>query len=435
VDSGIQSCAKRFRDVLLMGMYAYILPGGAKIDADRVVDAVLAESEYPQTYLDTELGALIEIPSEDSLGRWVREIGATKRYFVIEHFTDDDRDKFARYFIDTILTDMDSRSAPGARDALVRGGWRAMEDFLEKNTDGWIHGWDQHIADEAWESVHDWLTKNPHVHIKAEFEGCGDCAACELIRTGNGSDRKKLIQAMDTETVMQNVARQLESRAKEDLVVSSEVLTFKISLNDCIPRVWRRIEVPVSYTFFDLHCAIQDAMGWSDSHLHAFRVDTRGQSKARRNGGRGEFITIEFPDPESNDQHGSREWYDERTERIADWFGSRMTQCVYDYDFGDSWDHSVLFEGKSSSQSGVTYPRCIAGKNACPPDDCGGVGGYDDLQKIMKDPAHEEHADMLEWLCIEDAGEFDPKHFDPAEVEFQDPTERLKEYENGFGIS
>ena len=416
-----------------MVMYAYILSSGAKIDADRVVDAVLVENDYPQTYLDTELGALIEIPSEDSLGRWVKEIGATKRYFVIERFTDDDRNKSARYFIDTILTDMDPRSAPRARDALVHGGWRAMKDFLEKNTDGWIHGWDQYIADEAWEYVHEWLTKNPHVHIKAKFEGCGDCTACELIRKGEGGDRKKLTKAMDTETVMQNVARQLESRVKGALITSPGVFTFKITLNDCTPRVWRRIEVPAIYTFFDLHCAIQDVMGWTDSHLHAFRVDTRGQSKAKRKGGRGSVITIEFPGPEGRDEYAD-ECYDERKEHIAEWFGTRMTQCVYEYDFGDSWDHIVLFEGKSPCQSGVTYPRCIAGKNACPPDDCGGVGGYDDLQKIMKNPDHKEHADMLDWLCLESAEEFDPKHFDISEVEFQDPAERLKEYENGFGV-
>lgn len=410
-------------------MYEYILPSGAKIDAERIVDAVLMENEYPQVYLDTELGALIEIPSRDGLRRWIEEIGETRRYFVIEHFNDADRNAFARYFIDSILTDMDSHSAPGARNALVRGGWREMEDFLENKTDGWIHGWDQYLSDEAWESVHEWLTNNPHVHIKAEFEGCGNCAACELIRKGEGGDHTKLIKAFETENIMQHAAQQLESRAREQISTPSEIFLFKITLNDSTPRVWRRIEVPATYTFFDLHCAIQDAMGWTDSHLHAFRLDTRSQSKSKRGDKQGTIITIEFPNPE-----GDAECYDERTEHIADWFGKRMTQCVYEYDFGDGWGHTVLFEKKMSSEPGVEYPRCTAGKNACPPEDCGGVGGYDDLQKVIKTPSHEEHEDMLEWLCIEDAEEFDPKHFDPAEIEFQDPVERLKECERGFGI-
>lgn len=415
-------------------MYEYILPSGAKIDADRVVDAVLMESEYPQVYLDTELGALVEIPSRDGLKRWIEEIGATKRYFVIERFTDADRDKFARYFIKTLLADMAPSSVPEAERALVRGGWRAMEDFLENSTDGWIHGWDQYLSDEAWEYVHEWLTENPHIHIKAEFEGCGNCAACELIRRGEGGDRAKLMKAFETEKVMQHVARQLESRSKEPTSNPPEVFVFKITLNESAPRVWRRIEVPATYTFFDLHCAIQDAMSWTDSHLHAFRLNTRSQSKSKRVSERGTVITIEFPNPEGNNEY-SDECYDERVERIADWFGKRMAQCVYDYDFDDSWTHTILFEKKAPYELEVKYPRCTAGKNACPPEDCGGVGGYEELQKIMKDSRHEEHADMLKWLCIESAEEFDPKHFDLAEIQFQDPAKRLREYEQGFGVN
>ena len=329
---------------------------------------------------------------------------------------------------------MEPSAVIGAENAMAQGGWRAVEDFFEESTDGWIHGWDQYLADEAWESVHEWLTNNPYVAIKAEFEGCGNCAACELIRKGEGGDRTKLIKALETENVMQHVAQQLESRSKELTSNPQEVFVFKITLNESKPRVWRRIEVPATYTFFDLHCAIQDAMGWTDSHLHAFRLDTRSQSKSNRGSKQGTIITIEFPNSEGKDEY-SDECYDERVERIADWFGKRMTQCVYDYDFGDSWTHTVLLEKKTECESGATYPRCTAGKNACPPEDCGGVGGYDDLQEIMKDPTHEEHADMLEWLCIEDAEEFDPKHFDPAEIEFQNPTERLKEYEQGFGAN
>ena len=82
---------------------------------------------------------------------------------------------------------------------------------------------------------------------------------------------------------------------------SSMVFVFKTTLNYCTPRVWRRIAVPRGYTFFDLHCAIQDAMGWADSHLHTFRVDTQRQPKSKRAGrDRGEIISIEFPNPEAD---------------------------------------------------------------------------------------------------------------------------------------
>src|SRR3989338_6604054 len=211
------------------------------------------------------------------------------------------------------------------------------------------------------------------------------------------------------------------------------VFVFKIKLNDCTPRVWRRIEVPATHTFFDLHCAIQDAMGWNDSHLHAFRIDTRSQSTSKRKGARGELITIEFPNSEVDDEH-SDECYDERKERIADWFGARMTQCVYEYDFGDSWAHTVLFEGQSPSETGVVYPRCTAGKNACPPDDCGGMGGYEHLKKVLKNPKHPDHDDMVDWLCIDNASDFDPAEFSPREVVFQNPKVVLRNYKRGFGV-
>lgn len=209
-------------------------------------------------------------------------------------------------------------------------------------------------------------------------------------------------------------------------------MAFKITLNDSTPRVWRRILVPASYSFFDLHCAIQNAMGWTDGHLHAFRIDTRSQPKEKRKGARSEYISIEYPNPEADDFGFDRDARDERKERIADWFEKRIQQCVYEYDFGDGWDHTVLFEGETPCEPDAVYPQCTGGKNACPPEDCGGVGGYDDLQSVLKNPNHEEYEDMREWLLLDEDEEFDPKHFDLSEIEFEDPEERLKEYEEHF---
>ena len=142
------------------------------------------------------------------------------------------------------------------------------------------------------------------------------------------------------------------------------ILQFKITLNESSPRVWRRILVPADYTFFDLHCAIQDAMGWAGGHLHAFYVS---QQKGR------EWITIEFPNPERDDSFGFEKARDERKERIADYFGTMVKQCKYSYDFGDSWDHTIVFERAISAGYGAKYPQCVAGAAACPPEDCGGV--------------------------------------------------------------
>ncbi len=204
---------------------------------------------------------------------------------------------------------------------------------------------------------------------------------------------------------------------------SEKILQFKVVLNDSVPRIWRRIVVPADYTFFALHCAIQNAMGWTDSHLHAFRVgERRGRDR----------ITIQFPDPEMEDWGGDTR--DERKEHVSDYFGKTIKQCVYDYDFGDSWEHTILLERELPHDPKAVYPQCTGGENACPPEDCGGVWGYENLQKILKDPKHKEHADMLEWLCIDDPEEFNPHEFNPAEIEFENPKQRLKEWNKGFGV-
>lgn len=206
--------------------------------------------------------------------------------------------------------------------------------------------------------------------------------------------------------------------------IETSCLQLKISLNDFKPLIWRKIIVPSDCSFFNLHVAIQDAMGWSDSHLHAFYISEQQGEKR---------ITIEFPNPEAND-FGGINALDERKERIADYFGKTIKQCVYCYDFGDNWDHTVLFEGTVPRKPGSVYPQCTAGKRACPPDDCGGVWGYQDLLEILKNPKHAEHKNMLDWLAIESPDEFDAESFEPREVVFRNSKKVLKAYEKGFGI-
>lgn len=202
------------------------------------------------------------------------------------------------------------------------------------------------------------------------------------------------------------------------------VLQFKITLNDSVPRVWRRILVPSNYTFFDLHCAIQCAMGWFGGHLHAFYIgERRGRDR----------ITIESPNPEGDDPYRG-DTRDERREKTADYFGKIVKQCVYCYDFGDNWDHTILLERILPREIRTKYPQCTAGKNACPPEDCGGVWGYKRLRDILKNPQHSEHTDMMDWLGIDDPQDFDPHAFDLAKVVFEDPKKRLVEWNRGFGI-
>ena len=204
-----------------------------------------------------------------------------------------------------------------------------------------------------------------------------------------------------------------------------KVFQFKISLDDSSPQVWRRILISKDATFFDLHVAIQDSMGWYDSHLHGFRVYSKDRNIAP--------TIIQFPNPEDDD-FGEREVSDERFEKISKYFGVTIKRCKYEYDFGDGWVHTILFEKELPSEHNVKYPKCIAGKNACPFEDCGGVWGYEEKLKILKNPKHPEYKDMLEWLGIDNPSEIDSTKFDLSEIEFRDTKKVLKEHERGFGV-
>lgn len=206
---------------------------------------------------------------------------------------------------------------------------------------------------------------------------------------------------------------------------NQKIYQLKITLDHSCPRVWRRILIPSDSTFFDLHVAIQDAIGWMDSHLHAFYIAQKGTLRP---------ILIEFPNPENNPLYGDKS-LDERVEKIDDHLGVTVKQCKYCYDFGDSWDHTILLERELPRDPSLLYPQCVAGVNACPPEDCGGVWGYRNVQAILKNPRHAEHKDMLDWLLLNSASEFDPTSFDPCNIEFENTRLRLKEYEKGFDIA
>ncbi|ACR78816.1 plasmid pRiA4b ORF-3 family protein [Kosmotoga olearia] len=188
----------------------------------------------------------------------------------------------------------------------------------------------------------------------------------------------------------------------------NRVYQFKITLKGIKPPIWRRIQVPETYTFWDLHVAIQDAMGWLDYHLHEFEII---------NPSTGLKVNIGIPDEDFG-----RDVLPGWKQKIADYFSMENPKANYTYDFGDNWEHKIELEKILPREKGVTYPVCIKGKRACPPEDCGGVWGYEELLEAIKDPAHERHEELLEWL----GEDFDPEHFDVNEVSFDDPNKRLK---------
>lgn len=178
---------------------------------------------------------------------------------------------------------------------------------------------------------------------------------------------------------------------------------LKITLKDTKPAIWRRILIPGDMTFRDLHETIQVAMGWFECHLHQFFTEKQHGLYM------GGCITdTQLPD----DIEPFEDAAEERDVKLCDRLKEVGDRCGYEYDFGDGWQHEVLLEKISESEKSVEYPICIGGKRQCPPEDCGGTGGYYHLLEILADPKHKEHEDMLEWLGLENADEYDPEEFD-----------------------
>lgn len=189
-----------------------------------------------------------------------------------------------------------------------------------------------------------------------------------------------------------------------------QIYQFKITLKDIEPPIWRRIHVPETYTFWDLHVAIQDVMGWLDYHLHEFEMIHPAT---------GMTVNIGIPDEDFDlDTEILPGW----KQKIADYFSIENSKAEYIYDFGDNWIHEIKLEKILPQERGIKYPLCIDGKRACPPEDCGGTWGYENFLKIIMDPRHERYEELLEWV----GGEFDPEHFDVREVHFDNPKKRLK---------
>jgi hypothetical protein len=189
-----------------------------------------------------------------------------------------------------------------------------------------------------------------------------------------------------------------------------QLLRFRVELEDISPPIWREIVVPSSYSFWDLHVAIQDAMGWLDYHLHAFRIrdpKTRG------------VVEIGIPlEDDFGDQTVLAGWQ----VPVLSYLSEPGSSASYEYDFGDGWNHRVLLQEFTDREKGAKYPQCTGGERACPPEDCGGPWGYQTLLEILNDPAHEQHEDMREWV----GDHFDPEQFDPGRVKFDNPKKRWR---------
>lgn len=165
---------------------------------------------------------------------------------------------------------------------------------------------------------------------------------------------------------------------------------LRVTLEDVAPPVWRTLLVPSTITLTALHVVVNEAMGWADSHLHQFVLRDR------------RFGDLSMPD--AGDDLGLE---DERKHRLDELIGKGQS-IGYEYDFGDGWSHEVKVEKTVELDGRFVYPLCVGGARACPPEDCGGPGGYEHLLEVLKNSKAEDHDDLVAWV----GGHFDPEGFD-----------------------
>ncbi len=170
------------------------------------------------------------------------------------------------------------------------------------------------------------------------------------------------------------------------------VYQIKVTLKGSKPPIWRRIQVTSDTSLYELHHILQVVMGWENYHLHQFTIG-------------GTYFGEPHPD------YGF-EMEDEAPVQLHQVVSGVKTKFVYEYDFGDSWEHNILIEKILPLEAGQHYPLCLTGRRACPPEDCGGIWGYAYFLEAIQSPDHPEHEDMLEWV----GGDFDPEAFDLDEI-------------------
>jgi hypothetical protein len=171
---------------------------------------------------------------------------------------------------------------------------------------------------------------------------------------------------------------------------SDQIFKLHVSLSETEPVVWRRIMVPATFSLEALHSVIQLTMGWQMSHLYDFQIGS-----------------IRYADPDDLDDIPVKSLGTSLTVALK---GHKS--FVYNYDFGDSWRHTVLVEDVLSRNEVFNYPICIGGENACPPEDCGGTPGFEELKEKVKDPENEEYFEIMRWL----GGYYSPFSFDANRI-------------------
>ena len=177
------------------------------------------------------------------------------------------------------------------------------------------------------------------------------------------------------------------------------IYQLKITLIDSKPKIWRRLLVDEDVLLSDLHKIIQTVMGWTNSHLHQFIKDET-------------FYTVRMPDDDYWDEMDN---VDYKGIRLNELLRFVKNSIVYEYDYGDSWEHEIMLEKFLKPDDSVKYPICTAGKMKCPPEDVGGVFGYKTMLKVLRNPNDKEYESYVNWL----GGTFDYTEFEINKINNQ----------------
>lgn len=182
---------------------------------------------------------------------------------------------------------------------------------------------------------------------------------------------------------------------------------FKIQLKNIKkPPVWRRVVVPANTSFSRFHSIIQVAMGWDNSHMYSFSPSGyRSTPWIEEDGDDQDLSTLGFED---------RETISAENIKLSDIFEKKGQTFTYIYDFGDDWIHIITLE-KIDKTDTSTKPKLIDGKGACPPEDCGGPWGYENIKVVLEDKKHPEYHDIKEWLFGYDEDDEDDEMFEEEE--------------------
>lgn len=187
------------------------------------------------------------------------------------------------------------------------------------------------------------------------------------------------------------MAEKKRKRTKMRFPPAGNAIQFKIALAYISPSIWRQVVLPDNCTLGNLHEVIQIVMGWHNCHMHRFEIDGVSYTSAQM---------------AEEDEMGME---DESTVFLSRIVKEPKQKFLYEYDFGDSWFHEITVEKIFPADAPHKNPVCLAGKRACPPEDCGSYPGYEELLKALKAKRKTaDQKDMLEWL----GEDYDPEHFD-----------------------